>query len=189
MTDQVPVPGEPDFPALALANSRHNSRAGVVDRLVTPQDLSEWLAERSLARAGMALGGRELEAAHRLRDAIRELLLARIEGRVPEPGAVAAINEATAAAPAADQLQWDAPAAPVRTRLTEGAGQAERAFAALAEDAIALVSGERHRDLAACHAPGCVRLLLKDHPRREWCSTRCGDRVRAARYYRRHRAG
>jgi predicted RNA-binding Zn ribbon-like protein len=65
----------------------------------------------------------------------------------------------------------------------------QRAFAALAEDAIALVCGERRGDLIACEAPGCVRVLLKDHPRRHWCSTRCGDRVRAARHYRRSREG
>jgi predicted RNA-binding Zn ribbon-like protein len=32
-----------------------------------------------------------------------------------------------------------------------------------------------------------VRLLLRDHNRRRWCSTACGDRVRAARYYARHK--
>ena len=41
--------------------------------------------------------------------------------------------------------------------------------------------------LRACHAPGCVLYFLKDHPRREWCSTACGNRARAARHYRRHR--
>jgi len=28
---------------------------------------------------------------------------------------------------------------------------------------------------------------VKNHPRREWCSAACGNRVRAARHYRRHR--
>jgi predicted RNA-binding Zn ribbon-like protein len=57
----------------------------------------------------------------------------------------------------------------------------------IAADAIALVTGPEAADLRACEAPGCVRLLLRDHPRRHWCSTRCGDRVRARRYYARHR--
>jgi hypothetical protein len=41
--------------------------------------------------------------------------------------------------------------------------------------------------LRACQAPGCVLYFVKDHPRREWCSTACGNRARAARHYRRHR--
>ncbi|MDN5936022.1 MAG: CGNR zinc finger domain-containing protein [Nitrosospira sp.] len=32
-----------------------------------------------------------------------------------------------------------------------------------------------------------MRFLLKTHGRRQWCSTRCGDRVRAARSYARKR--
>ena len=36
------------------------------------------------------------------------------------------------------------------------------------------------------HAPGCVLYFIKDHPRREWCSTACGNRARAARHYARH---
>jgi predicted RNA-binding Zn ribbon-like protein len=62
------------------------------------------------------------------------------------------------------------------------------ARAVLALDAIDLVAGAEHVDLRVCAAPGCLRLLLRDHPRRQWCSNRCGDRVRASRYYRRHRS-
>jgi predicted RNA-binding Zn ribbon-like protein len=188
MTDQATVPGEQEFAALALVNSRHNSRAGTVDHISTPETLGRWLAERSLVAQGTTVTDDDLDAARRLRDAFREVMLARMEARAPAPDAIAAINGATAAAPAADQLRWEAPGSPHRTRTSE-ADDVTRALAVLAEDAIALVSGERHADLIACHAPGCVRLLLKDHPRREWCSTRCGDRVRSARYYRRHRGG
>jgi predicted RNA-binding Zn ribbon-like protein len=188
MTEQVMVPGEPQFVSLALVNSRHHSRAGVVDHLSSPDALREWLVERSLAEAAITPDAHELDAALRLRDAIRELLLARIEDRTPAAATVAAVNEAAAAAPAAANLHWELGGAPRRTKASE-AGGVTRALAALAEDAITLISGDRHADLIACHAPGCVRLLLKDHPRREWCSTRCGDRVRAARYYRRHRGG
>jgi len=34
----------------------------------------------------------------------------------------------------------------------------------------------------------CQRFFLRTHARRQWCSTRCGDRVRAARAYARKRA-
>lgn len=36
--------------------------------------------------------------------------------------------------------------------------------------------------LINCDSPPCNRYLLR-HGRRHWCSTRCGDRVRAARAY------
>jgi predicted RNA-binding Zn ribbon-like protein len=207
VTAQASIPGERDHPSLALVNSRHNSRTGAVDHLASPEDLGEWLAWRSLVAREGAPGNAEraaspgraaatpsaatptdadLAAAHTLRDAVRELLTAAIEGRAPAASAVAAVNASSALAPAADQLRWD-DGGPVRRRASPGATDVQRALASLAEDAIGLVCGERRDDLIACEAPGCVRLLLKDHPRRHWCSTRCGDRVRAARHYRRSR--
>jgi predicted RNA-binding Zn ribbon-like protein len=197
VTAQASIPGERDHPSLALVNSRHNSRTGPVDHLATPEELGEWLAWRSLVARDPAPPGAvaaptvadlaDLAAAHALRDAVRELLSAAIDGRSPAPWAVTAVNDASALAPAADRLRWDPAGGPVRMRSAAGASEVERALATLAEDAIGLVCGERRGDLIACEAPGCIRLLLKDHPRRHWCSTRCGDRVRAARHYRRAR--
>lgn len=185
MTAQASIPGERDHPSLALVNSLHHSRTGAVDHVTSPQELGEWLSWRSLVARDAAPTAADLAAAQALRAAVRELLLAAIEGRTPERRALATVNDASAAAPAADQLRWD-PSGPRRMRSAAGATDVQRALAALAEDAIGLVS-ERRDDLIACEAPGCVRLLLKDHPRRHWCSTRCGDRVRASRYYRRRR--
>lgn len=185
MTAQASIPGERDHPSLALVNSRHNGRTGMIDHLESPEALGEWLSWRSLGASAATPGDADLEAAHALRAAVRELLVAAIEARRPEPSALETVNAASAAVPAAEQLRWDA-SGPHRTRATAAATELQRALAALAEDAIVLVS-ERRDDLIACEAPGCVRLLLKDHPRRHWCSTRCGDRVRAARHYRRSR--
>ena len=60
-------------------------------------------------------------------------------------------------------------------------------LAALAADAIDLLTGPHRADLRACGAPGCVLMFLKDHPRREWCSNACGNRARQARHYARAR--
>jgi predicted RNA-binding Zn ribbon-like protein len=62
-----------------------------------------------------------------------------------------------------------------------------RALSSIARHCIATLTGEDRVKLCACYAPGCVLYLVKDHPRREWCSTACGNRVRAARHYQRHR--
>jgi predicted RNA-binding Zn ribbon-like protein len=157
------APGETAHPALALANSRrHDPGGAIVDDI-----------------------GDAPAALRELREAVRELLLARIETRAPDPGALAGVNAAAAAAPVALQLEWEA--APHAERSFAAASDLDRERARIAADAIALVTGPEAADLRACEAPGCVRLLLRDHPRRHWCSTRCGDRVRARRYYARHR--
>lgn len=47
-----------------------------------------------------------------------------------------------------------------------------RARASIARDAVRILGGPLRDDLRACHGPGCVLFFVKDHPRREWCSTR-----------------
>ena len=170
----APAPGEAAHPALALANSRPRGR----EDLPTAAALRAWLVAHGLP-AGGAL---DLDAFHALREAVRELLLARIDGRRPARSAIEAVNAASAVAPTV--LLWSEPDAPRVVR--EGAGAA-LARALLAADAIGLVTAAEHANLRACSAPGCVRLLLKDHSRRHWCSTGCGDRVRASRYYHRRK--
>jgi predicted RNA-binding Zn ribbon-like protein len=61
-------------------------------------------------------------------------------------------------------------------------------LALVAAQAIGLLT-DPDSPLRACHGPGCVLYFSRDHPRREWCSAGCGNRARAARHYRRHRAG
>jgi len=61
-------------------------------------------------------------------------------------------------------------------------------LAHVAEDAIGLLGDDEAAKLRACPAPTCVLYFVKTHPRREWCSVACGNRVRAARHYQRVRA-
>lgn len=181
------APGEPERPALALVNSRRNAPTGPIDDLASTSALRGWLADHDVLSLGTC-DGAALRSVQDLRDAIRELLLARIEGRIPDPGSVHVVNQAASAAPTARQLDWPSTAGPSERRDCLGANGIALARALLAADAIDLVVGPDHTDLRACGAPGCLRLMLKDHPRRRWCCTRCGDRVRARRYYHRHRS-
>jgi predicted RNA-binding Zn ribbon-like protein len=180
------APGEAARPALALVNSRRNDAQGPVDDLATPAGLGAWLAEHGLA-PDAHVDDAALAAVRELRGAVRELLEARIARRRPDHAAVETVNAAAAAAPTARRLIWTHAGTPREERNCLGAGGVPLARALLATDAIDLVTGPGHADLLACSAPGCMRLLLRDHPRRRWCSTRCGDRVRASRYYHRHR--
>jgi predicted RNA-binding Zn ribbon-like protein len=183
----VPAPGESERPALALVNSRRNDAGRPVDEIATPAGLDAWLRQHGVA-ADAPVDAAALVAVRELRSAVRELLQARIDARAPEQRAVETVNAAAAAVPTARRLTWTQPGAPRAEPDRLGAGGVPLACALIATDAIDLVTGPAHADLLACPAPGCVRLLLRDHPRRQWCSTRCGDRVRSSRYYQRHRA-
>jgi len=97
-------------------------------------------------------------------------------------------NRATRAAPSICSFSWtEVDPSSATVRHVRGTGMA-RALAEIAIDAIDTVCGERAKRLLECEAPGCVRLLERKHARRRWCSTACGDRVRAAYYYARHRS-
>lgn len=180
------APGEAAYRALAFVNTRRNGPSGLIDELGSTTALCRWLREHQVLSV-RSCDGAALRSVLVLRDAIRELLVARIERRRPDPAALEAVNRAAAAAPTARQLEWASADGPSERRDCLGAGGTALARAVLAADAIDLLVGPDQAALRACGAPGCVRLMLKDHPRRQWCSTRCGDRVRASRYYRRHR--
>ena len=99
--------------------------------------------------------------------------------------AVEIVNRAAAAAPHWSQLEWSATEPSRLTRSKNGVGAA--IAAAIAEQAIDLFTGESRHELRPCLAPRCVLYFVRQHPRREWCSTACGNRARTARHYQRHR--
>jgi len=126
------------------------------------------------------------EALRELRDAVRVLAADRTADPRPVAAghhervsaAVATLNAAAALAPGwptlvDGKLHW-----------ASAADGEEREVGDLAGDAVRFFAGDP--ELRACLAPGCVLYFVKDHPRRAWCSTACGNRERAARHYARH---
>lgn len=105
--------------------------------------------------------------------------------RLPAP-VLAALSAAERAAPPYRELAWDG------TRLTAVRARqgpyARRLTAELAAAVIDLLSGPSAGAIRQCEGPACRLLFLPSHPRRRWCAPElCGNRVRVARYYRRHR--
>ncbi|MFE0510555.1 ABATE domain-containing protein [Streptomyces sp. NPDC058964] len=178
-----PAPGEEQYSSLALANSSTALPGGhVADLLATPAGANQWLAERGLAPAG--IGMRDLCATQlrALREHIRALLASRTEGLPALPAAVAAVNDAMTRVPTVPLLQWDEKHGPYRAAPHPTTEFVDFALAALAADAADLLTGPDAERLTACGSAPCNRYLLR-HGRRHWCSTRCGDRARAARAY------
>jgi predicted RNA-binding Zn ribbon-like protein len=184
------------------------------DSLTTVPDLASWLQATDLAGRSTPVTGGDLTQARLLRDALRILAgvatAARPQGdAVDEPADEAGptAQTAVAAAQTADEAGISAAVAAVNAIATAGHSPPRisarngrllaetvpsgppvaAALSVVAVQAIGLLT-DPDSPLRACHGPGCVLYFVRDHPRREWCSAGCGNRARAARHYRRHRA-
>jgi predicted RNA-binding Zn ribbon-like protein len=202
MATNAPLLNEP-LP-VELMNTVWADRDGVHDALRDPGGTHSWLtavAPRLDVPTPQGLGaladgdldefGRRLIG---LRDALRRLAAEATADHRPAAAsdtgdlgaAVSALNEAAGATPSWPVLAWSPGREPAQTVQADGP-PAAAAVSAIAGQAVALFGGDGRRQLHACFAPGCVLYFVKNHPRREWCSTACGNRARAARHYRRHR--
>lgn len=174
----------PDEPRpVLLMNTIWASRSRVNDDLTSVDGLSEFLgfpASPDDLAAFRALRQALRDLAGVLTDDTREIARERDLGR-----AVAEVNRAARTAPEWPQLVLE-DGNLVRHNESEGE-RATRVLASIAAEAVELFTGAERAQLRACYAPGCVLYFVKDHPRREWCSPSCGNRVRAARHYRRSR--
>jgi predicted RNA-binding Zn ribbon-like protein len=185
-SDTYPAPGEPL--AVQLVNTLFTDGGRPFDALTTPAALTRWL-QTNAERLGLALphklGAHELERVRELRAVIRPLLAAVVDGGDPAPATVRRLNQLAALTPFARRLLWPMHAAPTAQLSLPSTDRLDALLALLAQDAIDVLGGSGAGRLRRCEAPGCISYYLKDHPRREWCSPTCGNRVRVARHYQR----
>jgi predicted RNA-binding Zn ribbon-like protein len=188
----APYPGPlRDEPlAIELHNTLYAANGAAIDGLADGAGAAAWLdavATRLPAGGSARRPAPSLDDLVALRMAVRDALTASLSGEpVPRP-TLEAINAVSARAPRSPAAVWQPGGAPVAGTDVHGATRADVILAALAGDAIELLTGPGRADLRACGAPGCVLMFLKDHPRREWCSNACGNRARQARHYERVR--
>lgn len=208
-TAAFPLLGEPL--AVDLLNTVIAAGGARRDLLTTPAALLAWLGAQAgrlpsetlaalsarLGEGGGAAAGGEragegdapgglLARVRGLRESLRPLFAAALEGVAPPPDAVTAVNAAAAAAPAAPRLEWAAPGAARAGLSYPGDRPGDALLAAVAASGIALLGGGDRARLRRCDGPGCVLLFVATNRRRRWCSAAgCGNRVRVARHYRR----
>ncbi len=183
--DSAPPPasGAEEYVALDFANSVVTLPAGhLVDFLDTPGDANRWLTAHGLAPADAGVQEACARQLRTLREHLRALFAARVADLPAPPEALSAVNSALSGAPTAALLYWDEESGPYRAAPCPTDEILGRALAALAANAADLLTGPDADRLTACGSPPCNRYLLR-HGRRQWCSTRCGDRARAARAY------
>ena len=167
---------------------------GVHDELTDAMALHDWLADVT-EYDGRELGkpnSDEFDNALLLRDSLRRLAAHATADTRPTAQspvseidqAIAVVNNLVADRPRTELVIHDGVLGAVDAPV---ASPTRSALAGLGYQGIDLLTGPTAVNLRACHAPGCVLYFVKSHPRREWCSEACGNRVRAARHYQRTR--
>jgi predicted RNA-binding Zn ribbon-like protein len=181
-----PLIGEPL--ALDLINTRLGTADGDRDLLTTPAALSAWLATQAgrLAQPDSRLTANDLAAVRAIRADVTVAVQHAQLGKRPPASVLRSLTDAQRAAPAYRELGWDGAAVTAVAR--RGGDYASRLVAELADAAADLLTSPTITTVRKCEGAGCVLLFLPAHPRRRWCSSAlCGNRVRVARYYRRHK--
>lgn len=177
--------------AIELHNTLFASQGEARDGLAEPAAAAAWLrAVDERIPPGGAGRGPTRDELIALRHVVRDVLHAAIENRGPSRASIDALNRASARAPRSPAARWRQSLPPQPSIRFHNARRSDIVISAIAADAIDLITEPSRNQLRECGAPGCVLLFLKRHPRREWCSTACGNRARQARHYRRtHRSG
>ncbi|GAA1566836.1 hypothetical protein GCM10009804_24380 [Kribbella hippodromi] len=178
-----PAPGADSYVALDFANSVIALPGGqYVDLLGSPASVNAWLSAHTLAPEDadvQELCATQLRA---LREHIRSLFAARATDVPALPAAVDAVNSALTLVPTTALLRWDDKTGPYRQAPCPTNEILDHALATLAANAADLLTAPEADLLTTCTATPCNRYLLR-HGRTHWCSTRCGNRARAARSY------
>jgi predicted RNA-binding Zn ribbon-like protein len=175
--------------AVDLVNTIAQTPAGAVDLLATTADRDAWLVAHPTLPVAPAGQRPSLEQLRALRDALARLFAAALDSRRPPEAGLALLNELSARAAEYDQIAWPRGGDPARRVASTAAIPADAILAELARSGIDVLTGPNRERLRRCQAPGCVLIFVAEHPQRRWCSpATCGNRVRAARHYRRQRA-
>ncbi|MFC0625747.1 CGNR zinc finger domain-containing protein [Kribbella deserti] len=178
-----PAPGAEQYVALDFVNSAVALPGGqFVDLLGTPATANQWLTAHGLAPADAGVQEMCATQLRSMREHVRGLFAARVAGLPALPTALSAVNDALTRVPTAALLQWDEKDGPYRATVCPVNEILDHALAAVAANAADLLTSPDAESLITCDSPPCNRYLLR-RGRRHWCSTRCGDRVRAARAY------
>ena len=169
--------------ALAVDFANTTKRSGGEERelLRAPADLVEWAAREAGRVPEIEAGAVRLGEVLTLRDDVKALLHAAVEGAVAPVPAAERVNARLRAAPLVPQLREGqaalAPASPV--------DPLDELLARVAHSAIELATGG---GVGFCDAPSCGQFFERRRVSQLWCSDACGTRARVARHAHRHRA-
>jgi predicted RNA-binding Zn ribbon-like protein len=189
-------------PILDLLNTVPVLEGGPVDLLGSLADVTRWLEGSGLMTAeearelrgvnySVSEGAAALSKVKSLREVLRELVLGLEERGTITKAVLAAVNEILRSTPISCEIAWHAQKRRFDARWRshkEDIGS--MAMAPLVRAVVQLLSERDASLVKKCENPVCVLHFYdtsKNHSRR-WCSMEvCGNRIKAAKHYRRHR--
>lgn len=149
------------------------------ERLARPADLTDWLATQGYP--GRLTDEVSLAEARALREAVYQLLTAAWRGQQPRKAAIETVNTCAALDPPG--LRWAGTGF-----VSSSPPDAAAALAAIADDAVRLLTGPDAARLHQCEGDSCATFFLlptSARPRR-WCAAQlCGNRARVTAHRRR----
>jgi len=158
--------------------------------LNTPADLVNWFESAGLWTAEMqrhsGCSVEDLASARRLREAIYEVLRARLASQPPDQAYLDQINYFAAQPCLAPQL-WISDSV-VRTAhefLEGGNSPASMTLSAVAREAVEILGTQRFASIKRCAQDTCSLFFVDDSQgkRRRWCSMgRCGNLAKLAKF-------
>ena len=175
------------------ALARPGRHPGLTGRAARPSSaspdvarLTAWLEHYGLNPRRAATEA-DLAATRQARAALRELAVARVQGRTPHPQSLDVVNTLIANAGRSSR-HIVVPDAFEPGRLRRQLPDTEAALNLMMAEAVDLLAGPEAMHLNYCEDESC-RLVYFDAGRRRWCSTQgCGTRARVRAHRARQRA-
>jgi predicted RNA-binding Zn ribbon-like protein len=168
--------------AMDFANTLHRRGMVHIDHLRTGEDVASWAdveaprVPRVSARAAQA----RLDEVRTVRDDVRAILQATLDGERLPARATARLNARARALPLVGQL--GARAGELHTTPAMRAGAIDELLARVATAAIELVGSGGADAVRFCDAPSCGCFFAPDRSNQVWCDDSCGTRARVARH-------
>lgn len=175
-------------PALDLVNTLRERWWRRVETLVTPDDLSAWLAAAGVIEAPAAATRADLALARALREAIDAAAVAVTDGCGVPADTAAALSAVLVVAPPRDVVT--AASDGLTVAFERSGTPVQRALAAVALDAAAMLGPTELPRIRICASESCSARFFDRSPagRRRWCSMQaCGNVEKARRHRRRAR--
>ncbi len=172
-------------PALDFVNTRRERWHRNIECLVSASDVVAWLVEARLLPQAVHAPAAVLGEAHELREAIDAGVRAGVAGEVPDPLALALVDDWLVHAGTRPQLAADPHGIPVLGERAP-ADSPRRALGMVALDAAQMLGTSEQRErVRICGSSTCSARFYDRSPaaRRRWCSMAgCGNVEKARRW-------